>query len=188
MVEGTAKKRSATSRWTITHHDVSCSKARLSTTSGVAMLYGRFATSLLGAGESRHVEVERVAPVEVGVRDAGELRLEAAVDFGCVDVCDPVGEVAREHAEPGADLEHHVVGREVGEPLDHAEQVLVDEKVLAQALAWRDAHSENTLVAFSSIWSSRASASTPRASASASRVWRTKAGSLRRPRTGCGAR
>src|SRR5688572_8341594 len=53
FVPGEAKKRSATSRWTITvHRPTLGSPSRLSATIGVATLYGRFATSLVGAGSS----------------------------------------------------------------------------------------------------------------------------------------
>ena len=53
FVPGSAKKRSATSRCTITHQLTTVGiVVRLSTTSGVAMLYGRFETSLPGAGSS----------------------------------------------------------------------------------------------------------------------------------------
>ena len=50
---GAAKKRSATSRCTITHQrSIVGRPSSLSATSGVAMLYGRFATSLVGGGSS----------------------------------------------------------------------------------------------------------------------------------------
>ena len=104
--------------------------------------------------ETRDVETERVAPVDVGTRDAREVRLQPSVDLDGVDVRDALGEKARQHAEPGADLQHHVVRREAGQALDHAQDVLVDEKVLAQALARCDAHRPKTRVAFSSIWRS----------------------------------
>ena len=47
-------------------------------------------------------------------------------------VRDLVREVARQSAQPGADLEHDVLGVERSEPADHAEDVLVDEEVLAE--------------------------------------------------------
>src|SRR4051812_11198854 len=63
FVRGAAKKRSATSRCTITHH---CSTdgrpARLSATSGVATLYGRFATSLRGGGTSAARSTRSASP------------------------------------------------------------------------------------------------------------------------------
>ena len=58
-------------------------------------------------------------------------RLERAVDLDRVDVRDPVGEEARQDAEARADLEDDVVGAEVGQPGDHAQDVLVGEEVLA---------------------------------------------------------
>ena len=103
------------------------------------MLYGRFATSFVGGGSSDgRVERERVLPVER--RAAGcraRSRLERAVELDRVDVRDALGEVAREDAEARADLEHDVVGLEVGEAPDHAEDVLVDEEVLAELLLRR---------------------------------------------------
>ena len=41
-------------------------------------------------------------------------------------------EVLGEHAEPAADLEHDVVGRQLRSPLDDAEDVRVDQEVLAE--------------------------------------------------------
>ena len=68
------------------------------------------------------------------------MRLERAVELDGVDVRDAVGEVAGQDAEAGPDLEHDVAGVELGEPADHAEDVLVDEEVLAElASAGRDA-------------------------------------------------
>src|SRR6185503_1198507 len=99
-----------------------------------------------------------------------------------------LGEVAREDAEPRPDLEHDVVRLERREPADHAQDVRVDQEVLAQILARRDAHSAKTRAAFASISAVSSSSPTPRSSASAAYVCRTNAGSLRRPRTGCGAR
>ena len=158
------------------------------------MLYGRFATSFVGGGlERAEVERERVAEdqldVRRGPRALAQVRLERAVELDRVDVRDALGEVPREDAEPGADLEHDVVGVELGEPADHAEDVLVDEEVLAERLLRRDAHgSRRRRSAFASICAASSAASSPRASASAASVCTTLAGSLRRPRTGCGAR
>src|SRR5215471_5885457 len=114
------------------------------------------------------------------------MRLEPTVDLGGVDVCDTLGEVARQHAEPRPHLEHDVVRLESCEPADHAENVLVDEEVLPEVLTRRDGHSPNTRFAFSSICAARASRLAPRICASASYVCRTNAGSFRLPRTGCG--
>src|SRR4029079_11841128 len=88
-------------------------------------------------------------------------------------------------------LEHDVVAFELGEPADHAEDVLVDEEVLTERLPRCDGHdgeSANAALAFASICRSRASTAVPRTSARTASVWRTLAGSLRLPRTGCGAR
>ena len=116
------------------------------------------------------IELHRVAPVKLGLRDRGELRPEAAVDLDRVHVRDPLGEKPGQDAESRANFENDVVGVEPGEPLDHSEDVVVDQEVLAEALARRDRHSANTRVAFSSICCSSAAASTPRTAASASSV------------------
>ena len=119
-----------------------------------------------------------------------QVRLERAVELDGVHERDPVGEEARQDAAARADLEHDVVRRELGEPPDHAEDVLVDEEVLAELLLRRDVLTAGRSSARRSRRSARASssASSPRASASAARVWTTFAGSFGRPRRGCGAR
>src|SRR5207248_11331373 len=101
---------------------------------------------------------------------------------------DGLGQVARQDTEPGADLEHHVARVELRETADHAQDVRVDQKVLAQALARCDRHRPNTRVAFVWICVSRSPRLIPRRSASTSYVCRTNPGSFRRPRTACGAR
>ena len=123
-----------------------------------------------GAGlERAEVEAKRVAEVEVDVRATRqplrEVRLERAVELDGVDARDALGEVLREDAQPGTDLEHDVVLVELGEAPDHAEDVLVDEEVLAEIAVRRDgeAHgSEKAAVAFESIWAPSSSASSPR--------------------------
>ena len=57
---------------------------------------------------------------------------ERAVDLDDVDVRAARGEVLAEHAEPAADLQHDVVGLERGGALDDAEDVRVDQEVLAE--------------------------------------------------------
>ena len=64
-----------------------------------------------------------------------QVRLERAVDLDGVDERDALGEVAGEDAEARADLEDDVGGLELGEAADHAEEVLVDEEVLAELLS-----------------------------------------------------
>ena len=84
--------------------------------------------------EVGEVERERVAELDADVRQAGQVRLERAVDLDGVDERDALGEVAGEDAEARADLEDDVGGVELGEPADDAEDVLVDEEVLAELL------------------------------------------------------
>ena len=94
--------------------------------------------------ERGEVELQRVPEDEVDVVASAELLaqpgLERPVDLDRVDVRDAVGEETRQDAEARADLEHDVVGSECGEPFDHAEDVLVDEEVLAVRL-FRDGRS-----------------------------------------------
>ena len=68
------------------------------------------------------MRVERVA----------QRRLEPAVDLDHVHVRGALGEVLGQHAEPAADLEHDVLGRERGGAADHVEDVRVDQEVLAE--------------------------------------------------------
>ena len=90
-----------------------------------------------------------------------------------------VGEVAREHADARPDLEHDVVGLQLGEPADHAEDVLVDEEVLPELLLRRDLTSpKHGASRCASICRPSSAASSPRASASAASVCTTYAGSF----------
>jgi hypothetical protein len=68
------------------------------------------------------VRVERVA----------QGRLEPAVELDHVDVARGLGEVLRQHAEAAADLEHDVVRPELRGARDDAQQVRVDQEVLAE--------------------------------------------------------
>ncbi len=154
------------------------------------MLYGQVRDEFRrGRYERPEVEAKRVAELDVDVfvtrQPLGEMRLERAVELDGMNARDSLGEVRSQDAQPGADLEHHVVVVEHGEAVDHAEDVLVDEEVLAEIAIGSDrkAHgSEKAAVAFVSIRVPSSSASSPRASASAATVSRTFAGSLGRPR------
>ena len=103
------------------------------------------------------------------------MRLERRVELYGVHAGDTGGEIPREHTEAGTDLEHDVVRRELCQPADHAEDVLVDEKVLAEPLLRRDVHagSAKHSAAFSSICRSSLCGSSPRACASAASVCTT---------------
>ena len=124
--------------------------------------------------ERAEVELERVPPVDVDVRplsELGEVRRERPVELDRVNVPGAVGEAPGEDAEAGSDLEDDILGAELGEPLDHAEDVLVDEEVLAQLLLRADAHGRRKAVAaLASILAARSTASSPRAPASAATV------------------
>src|SRR5439155_9634096 len=103
--------------------------------------------------------------VERRVLDVTQVWLEAAVELDCVHVRDACREVAREHTLPRSDLEDDVTGLQVGEPPDHAEDVLVDEEVLAELLLGEDPHSAKAALALASICRPSSVASSPRASA-----------------------
>src|SRR5688500_13404838 len=142
--------------------------------------------------ERGEVERERVAPVELDVRalvELPEMGGERAVELDGMDMARAVGEIAGQDAETGADLERDVPGVELGEPADHAEDVLVGEEVLAEPLLRNHRHGrEKAAVAFASMRAASSAASSPRAAASAATVWTTWAGSFGLPRNGCGAR
>ena len=133
------------------------------------------------------MEVDVVATAKA----LGEMRLERAVELDRVHARDSLGEVVGQDAQARPDLEHDVVGVELGEPPDDAEDVVVDEEVLSELAVGCDRKlhgSENAAAAFASICAPSSSASTPRALASASSVSTTFAGSFGRPRRACGAR
>src|ERR1700693_2090305 len=119
------------------------------------------------------------------------MALEGAVELDGVHARDPLGEIGGENSEPGADFQNDVVARQPGEATDDAEDVLVDEKVLAEVAVrgdWQRHGSENAAAAFASMRVPSSSGSSPRTSARAATVSMTFAGSLGRPRRAWGAR
>src|SRR5205814_6812531 len=91
--------------------------------------------------ERVQVELNGVAELQHDVvAGVPQVRLERGVELHRVHPGNALREVAREYAEAGADLEDDVVGLELGQAADHAEDVLVDEEVLAEALLRRDVH------------------------------------------------
>src|SRR6266508_1086035 len=136
------------------------------------------------------IEAERVAEVDADVvRDVAQMGRQRFVQLDRMDERHASSEVASQDAEPGTDLEHDVVLLQLREPADDAEQVLVDEEMLAEVLLRADAHgNEKQALAFASMRAARSTTSSSRASASAATVWTTFAGSFGRPRRGCGAR
>jgi hypothetical protein len=113
----------------------------------------------------------------------GERRLEPAVDLDGVDEGDTPGEPGCQHAEPGADLEHDVIGLQGHEPPGDVEHVVVDQEVLAEVAVGanpelahprqrhlRAAHRRKPRVALASICPSSTAGSTPRWPARASSV------------------
>ena len=188
FVDGSAKKRSATSRCTITHQSsMPGSPVRLSATIGVATLYGRFATSFVGAGSERgEVERERVAPVEVDVRalfQLPEVRRERAVELDGVDVAHTArrgsGSGRRGRGRSRARRRRRRARRAgrsrrgCSRPRGSAGR--------AASSGSRSRSAEKAAVAFASIRAASSSASSPRAAASAATVWTTWAGSFGLP-------
>src|SRR5262245_2036200 len=142
----------------------------------------------------RHVvEGDRVPEDEVDVRRPVERLLERLlerrIELDRMDLAHAVREVAGQHAGAGADLQDDVLRLELGEPVDHTKEVLVDEEVLPERLLRPRPHGRRKArEAFSSVWAAKAAAATSRTSASAATVCTRFAGSLGRPRTGCGLR
>ncbi len=58
--------------------------------------------------------------------------LEPTVKLDDMQVRSPRGETLGQHPHPPTDLEHHVLWLHPGNPLDHVEDVAIDEKVLAE--------------------------------------------------------
>ena len=109
--------------------------------------------------------------MELDVRAAdesfGQSRLQRPVELDGVHLPYPIGEIRREDAETGSDLEDHVALAELRETRDHAEDVLVDEEVLTELLLRADAHgSPKATAAFASIRRPSSAGSSPRVSAS----------------------
>ena len=108
----------------------------------------------------------RVAEHEVDVvstaKALGEMWLEPAVELDRVHARDSLGEVFGQNPQAGPDLEHDVVGVELGEPPDDAEDVVVDEEVLSELAVGCDRKlhgSENAAAAFPVICAPRSAAS-----------------------------
>src|SRR3954471_21875958 len=118
------------------------------------------------------VEAEGVAEVKLDVLPAAQrvaqTGLERAVELHRVHVGDAFGQVRREDTVARPDLEHEVGWIELCETTDHAEQVLIDEEVLAERLLrHRAAHGRaNAARALASSWAASSAAPTPRPSAS----------------------
>ena len=193
----TAKKRSATSRCTITHHardrrqavEALDDERRGDVVRQVRDELRRRRLERRGssASASSQWSVVRGRPAQLG--------LERAVELDRVHVRDAVGEVAGEDAEAGADLEHDVVGARARRGARSRRGCSRRRGSAGRAASSRRAcYDAARLTARRRRRRSRRSAgrarrrSSPRASASTASVCTTYAGSLGRPRTGCGAR
>ena len=171
----------------------------VSATSGVATLYGRFATSFRGERvEPGDVDGEGVAEAEgrrCPVRPApcaGAPRALRSISTAWTCRTRSARKVVRT-PRPGPTSRTTSPALERREAVDDAEHVPVDEEVLPECLLRRDrgsrASSPNARSRRSRRGTPRASSTpTPRTSASVESVWRTCIGSFGRPRTGCGAR
>jgi DNA polymerase III epsilon subunit-like protein len=170
--------------------DLACKVFNIPTSKGEG-LDGRSVETWYRAGKHREIADYCLDDVRATAERLIEALLERPVELDGVDERHAFGEEGRQHAGAGPDLEDDVVGRKGGEALDHPEQVLVDEEVLAEAaLGLRQpAHCRPKAArALAAVRSPSSAASSPRAAASAATVWTTFAGSLRRPRSGCGER
>ena len=166
--------------------------SRLSTTIGVATLYGRFATSLRSGRARRSrgrapARPECTADVLVPGKGTGQARLERAIELDGVHVADAPGQVARQDTRAPDRSRARRRRIERGEAADHAEDVVVGEEVLAERLLRGDAHGERPEARTrwprsQSIRPARRAASSPRASARTATVRRTFAGSFGEPR------
>ena len=157
--------------------------------------------------ERGQVEPHRVTPHELDVRllveHLGQRRLELAIDLDRRHVRDLRRQVLGQRSDAGADLEHDVLRPQVGEPIDHLEQVVVEQEVLPelavrpQAVLREPAErplpqllhqtgSANAASALSTTARASSSGSTPRSPAMKRSVSSTIAGRHGRPRCGTG--
>jgi hypothetical protein len=130
-----------------------------------------------------------IAPVHRDVcpalERARQRRLQAAVDLDRVHVRTAAGQARSQSAHAGADLERNVLRLQPRQPLDHAEQVVVDEEMLSELLvrtqaelgqarerdlAGRAHGSAKTRAAFASTCAANSPAVTPRIAATARSV------------------
>ena len=140
--------------------------------------------------ERGEIELQRVAEVELDVRaGVAQVRLERRVELDRVHARDAVGEVARQHAEAGPDLEHDVVRRRARRAGRSRRGCSRRRGSAGRATSSASAHhSPKHSAALRSICA-RARADPRRApAASAASVCMTYAGSFGLPRIGCGAR
>src|SRR5262249_54233603 len=134
----------------------------------------------LGRARRRFAQVEpqSVAETQLDVRPPGDaldqLRPEGRVELHRVHLLYAVGEERRQDAETRTDLQNDVALLQLREPSDDAEDVLVDEEVLAELLLRAAAPvSPNAAAAFSSMRLPSSARSSRRVSASEATVWTT---------------
>ncbi len=105
-----------------------------------------------------------------------------------MDVIHAVREEGRQHAQARTDLQDDIGPVELGQAVDHAEHVAVDQEVLAEGLLRSDAAhvggSPKAVAAFSSIRRSSSSSVSLRVEARTASVCTMCIGSFLRPRTG----
>ena len=83
--------------------------------------------------------------------------LQTAVHLDHVHVRGGRGQPLGQHSLPTSDLEHDVAGAELGEALDHVEDVAVNEEVLTQRARPARSYHPNTAAALRSIAASSSS-------------------------------
>ena len=79
------------------------------------MPYGRFATTLVGTGEARQVQCQRVDQIQRDgvaerVERVAQRGLQRAIELDDMRMRDEWREVLAQDSQPAADLKHHIVG------------------------------------------------------------------------------
>ena len=202
FVEGTAKKRSATSRCTITHQQLDARQA-------VEALGDDRRRDVVGQVRDelrrRRVEARRGRAASaspqwsVDVRAAGERRAScgssAPVELDRVDVGAPLGEDARSATpRPGPDLEHDIGRAELGQPARSRRGCCRRRGSAGRGTSWAAARSRRAEArrprsrSGRSPARARATSSPARLGEHGERVQRRSPARSRLPRSGCGAR
>ena len=122
-----------------------------------AIPYGRFATTAVGAGSnaaksSSSASEKWTVTLENPTNESRKSGLEPPVDLDDVQMRDLRSEPLGQHALTTSDLQNHIAGRQPRKPLDHVQDVAVDQEVLTEAC-----HHPNTSAALASIAASRSS-------------------------------
>ena len=114
------------------------------------------------------------------------MRLESMIELNRVHHAACSARYAVSIALPGPDLQHDVISTDVCEAADHADDVVVDQEVLAELLLGDGRSLTRGRTRRPRAVVLRSSNSTPRSPASAATVWTRFAGSFGLPRRGWG--